>query len=115
MLKRQSLLLELRSADLSEIDQLTSATSGREGYLPLTPCTSKTKALWNAAPVTRRQISEVARRRFRFKSFCPGQRQLIEAVLADRNAPLLYRAHEVTIRHVLSEITTQFALADVRA
>jgi ATP-dependent DNA helicase RecQ len=39
-----------------------------------------------AAPVTWRQIAEVARQRFGFKSFRPGQRELIEAVLAGRNA-----------------------------
>ena len=38
------------------------------------------------AIATWREISAAARRRFGFKSFRPGQRQLIEAVLAGRNA-----------------------------
>jgi ATP-dependent DNA helicase RecQ len=43
-------------------------------------------SLFAAEPVSWRQIAEVARRRFGFKSLRPGQRQLIEAVLAGRNA-----------------------------
>jgi ATP-dependent DNA helicase RecQ len=39
-----------------------------------------------AAPVTWRQVADVARRRFGFKSFRAGQRELIEAVLAGQNA-----------------------------
>ena len=38
------------------------------------------------APVTWRQVAEVARRRFGFTSFRAGQRELIEAVLAGQNA-----------------------------
>ena len=38
------------------------------------------------APVSWRQVAEVARRRFGFTSFRAGQRELIEAVLAGQNA-----------------------------